>query len=132
MGIVIDDIIKFFFQSLMDKKLLVSLYDFENCEGIFFGVYCLFKFCMLIVSGEKCFNNVVQFVFFVLNVDEVCDFGKVFSFFFVEIVLLNFNICIVFVFCSSCDVVIMKGIYQCVFVLFNEVMGENFWGISFK
>ena len=34
-GIATDDTTKFFFQSLMDQRSLVSLYDFENRKSIF-------------------------------------------------------------------------------------------------
>ena len=131
-GIATDDTTKFFFQSLMDKKSLVSLYDFENREGIFPGVHRSFKFCMLTASGEKRPNNAAQFAFFALNADEARDPGKVFSLSPAEIALLNPNTRAAPVFRSSRDAAITKGIYQRVPVLLNEATGENPWGISFK
>jgi hypothetical protein len=46
-GIATDDTTKFFFQDITDTGSLVSLYDFENREGIFPGVHRSYKFCLL-------------------------------------------------------------------------------------
>jgi hypothetical protein len=51
-GIATDDTTKFFFQDLFDTGSLVSLYDFENSEGIFPGVHRSFKFCLLTMRGR--------------------------------------------------------------------------------
>ncbi|TDE85370.1 Eco57I restriction-modification methylase domain-containing protein [Deinococcus sp. S9] len=130
-GIATDDTTKFFFQSLMDKASLASLYDFENREGIFPGVHRSFKFCLLTVSGEERPNAQAQFAFFALNADEARDPGKVFTLSPAEIALLNPNTRTAPVFRSSRDAAITKGIYQRVPVLLNEATGENPWGISF-
>ncbi|HQB98306.1 MAG TPA: N-6 DNA methylase, partial [Candidatus Cloacimonadota bacterium] len=46
-GIATDDTTKFFFQDLIDTGSLVSLYDFENREGLFPAVDSRMKFCLL-------------------------------------------------------------------------------------
>ena len=46
-GIATDDTTKVFFADLVDRRSLVSLYDFENREGVFPGVHRSYKFCLL-------------------------------------------------------------------------------------
>ncbi|QLG10891.1 N-6 DNA methylase [Deinococcus sp. D7000] len=130
-GIATDDTTKFFFQSLMDKKSLASLYDFENREGIFPGVHRSFKFCMLTVSGTDRPNKAARFAFFALNAAEATAPDKVFTLSPDEIALLNPNTRTAPVFRTARDASITKSIYQRVPVLLNEETGQNPWGISF-
>ncbi len=51
-GIATDDTTKFFFQDLMSKRALISLYDFENRKGLFPAVDSRMKFCLLTMRGE--------------------------------------------------------------------------------
>ena len=46
-GVATDDSTKVMFSSLVQEEQLVSLYDFENREGIFPGVHRSYKFCLL-------------------------------------------------------------------------------------
>lgn len=131
-GIATDDTTKFFFQDLMDKQSLVSLFDFENREKIFAAVDSRMKFCMLSVSGLNDKQSAAKFVFFALNTEEVSDPDKVFTLSPQEIALLNPNTRTAPVFRSARDARITKEIYQRVPVLLNETTGENPWGISFK
>ena len=50
-NIATDDSKKVFFEEIVTKKRLVSLYDFQNKEGIFPGVHRSTKFCLLTLSG---------------------------------------------------------------------------------
>ncbi|WP_027459770.1 Eco57I restriction-modification methylase domain-containing protein [Deinococcus murrayi] len=130
-GIATDDTTKFFFQSLMDRASLASLYDFENREKIFPAVDSRMKFCLLTVSGEERRSEQAQFAFFALNAEEARDPGKVFTLSPAEIALLNPNTRTAPVFRTARDAAITKGIYQRVPVLLNEGTGENPWGIRF-
>jgi len=51
-GIATDDTTKFFFQDLIETGSLVSLYDFENRNGIFPGVHRSYKFCLLTMRAR--------------------------------------------------------------------------------
>ena len=59
-GIATDDNTKYFFQHIVKKRQLVSLFDFENREGLFPPVDRRFKFCLLTLSGGK---NIYPFDF---------------------------------------------------------------------
>jgi hypothetical protein len=50
-GIATDDTAKHFFQELVNHRALVSLYDFENREGLFPAVDSRMKFCLLTLTG---------------------------------------------------------------------------------
>ena len=45
-GIAVNDSNKAFFAKLIDENRLVSLYDFENREGVF-DIHRMFKFCLI-------------------------------------------------------------------------------------
>jgi len=45
-GIATDDTTKFFFQNVVERKSLSSLFDFENGKGIFAGVQGNMRFCL--------------------------------------------------------------------------------------
>jgi hypothetical protein len=88
-GIATDDTTKFFFQNLVDKKSLVSLFDFEN-KGIFPAVDSRMKFCLLTTgSGLQPSADEAEFVFFAHSVNEVREPGRVFSMTAEDIRLLN-------------------------------------------
>ena len=46
-GVATDDTTKFFFQDLVDRASLASLFDFENAAPIFEGVHRSYKFSCL-------------------------------------------------------------------------------------
>ncbi|HOT74390.1 MAG TPA: N-6 DNA methylase, partial [Candidatus Wallbacteria bacterium] len=50
-GIATDDTTKFFFQSLVEKESLASLFDFENRQALFPGVHRSYKFSLLTLTG---------------------------------------------------------------------------------
>ncbi|MEY4531687.1 MAG: Type restriction endonuclease and methyltransferase DrdVIII, partial [Deinococcota bacterium] len=130
-GIATDDTTKFFFQDLVEKQSLSSLYDFENREKLFLAVDSRMKFCTLSVSGLERPNQVANFVFFALNAEDTKDPNKRFTLSPNEIALLNPNTRTAPVFRSSQDANITRSIYQRIPVLLNETTGENPWGISF-
>lgn len=135
-GIATDDTTKLFFQNMVDKKSLVSLFDFEN-KGIFQGVHSSYKFCLL-TSGRGVTPTAEQaeFVFFAHSVDELHDPEKRFSLSAKDIELLNPNTRTCPIFRSKHDAELTKAIYRRVPVLIKEARDgkpeENPWGIKFK
>ena len=51
-GIATDHSTKAFFDYIVRRQRLVSLFDFENREAIFKGVHRSYKFCLVTLSGE--------------------------------------------------------------------------------
>lgn len=64
-GIATDNTTRHFFRLLIDARSLVSLYDFENRNGIFVGVHRSYKFLLLTIAGRsRPVHRGAEFVFF--------------------------------------------------------------------
>ena len=136
-GIASDDTTKFFFQDLMEKKALASLFDFENREAIFPNVHRSYKFCLITMgNGVKVLAKEATFVFFALNTNELNDPDKRFTLSSEDIALLNPNTRTCPIFRSGRDAELTKAIYRRVPVLIKEARDgnpeENPWGIKFS
>ncbi len=132
-GIATDDTTKFYFQDLMDRRALVTLYDFENRRGIFPGVHRSYKFCLLTLTGsQRPATRGAEFVFFAQAVPDLKEEERRFSLTAEEIALLNPNTRTCPIFRSQRDAELTKAIYQLVPVLIKEgPPEENPWGVSF-
>jgi hypothetical protein len=132
-GIATDDTTKFFFQDLMEKGSLVSLYDFENREGIFPGVHRSYKFCLLTLTGpDRPAATGAEFVFFAHQTADLLETERRFTLSAADLGLLNPNTRT----CPICrfkrDAELTKAIYNRVPVLIKEgPPEENPWGIKF-
>lgn len=145
-GIATDDTTRFFFQDLMQSRALVSLYDFENREGIFPGVHRSYKFCLLTMAGpDRPATRGAEFVFFALNVADLADEWRRFTLTAEDIALINPNTRTTATFRSKRDAELTKAIYRRVPVLIRDAdsprpegegpgvrAGNNPWGITFK
>jgi hypothetical protein len=132
-GIASDDTTKFFFQDIMKKRSLVSLYDFENREKIFQAVDSRIKFCLLTLTGSsKPMEKGAEFVFFALKAEDLLDDDRRFVLSAEDIELVNPNTKTCPVFRSQRDAELAKKIYRNVPVLIKEGKeGENPWEIKF-
>lgn len=140
-GIATDDTTKFFFQDLTDSGSLVSLYDFENREGLFPGVHRSYKFCLLTLRAPLTTSPPGQlatlpsdFVFFAHNIADLSDQQRHFQLSAQDIALINPNTRTCPIFRGKADAELTKYIYRRVPVLIDENDPEhgNPWGISFK
>ena len=132
-GIATDDTTKFFFQDLMEKRSLVSLYDFENREGIFPGVHRSYKFCLLTLTGpDRPAATGAEFVFFAHQTADLLETERRFTLSAKDLELLNPNTRTCPIFRSWRDAELTKEIYNCVPVLIKEgPPEENPWGVRF-
>ncbi|MCK5804211.1 MAG: N-6 DNA methylase, partial [Lentisphaeria bacterium] len=136
-GIATDDTTKYFFQDLMEKESLISLYDFENRDAIFPGVHRSYKFCLLTLTGAaRPARTGADFAFFALGVDDLRESSHHFSLTAKDIELLNPNTRNCPIFRSQADAELTKAIYRRVPVLWREETENqpevNPWGLSFK
>lgn len=131
-SIATDSFNQYFFQDLVEKKTLVSLFDFENRKAIFPGVHRSYKFCLLTTSGEKAPQQEAMFTFFALGVEDLKDPEKRFTLSKEDIKLINPNTKTCPIFRSSKDAELTKYIYKRVPVLVNENDEENGnpWGFK--
>lgn len=135
-GIASDDTTKFFFQDLVEKKSLISLFDFEN-QGIFTGVHNSYKFSLLTCgNGKQTLADQADFVFFAHSTDDLQDPERRFTLSPHDIELLNPNTRTCPIFRSKRDAELTKAVYRRVPVLIREARGklpeENPWGIKFR
>lgn len=133
-GIATDDTTKFFFQDVVDKKSLVSLFSFENEEFIFPAVHHATRFCLITMgSGDYPTANSADFVFFARQVEHLKDSDRRFTLSPEDIALLNPNTSTCPIFRSKRDAELTKTIYRRVPVLIKEGPPEvNPWGIKFS
>lgn len=130
-GIATDATTQYYFQSLVEKKSLVTLYDFENRNAIFEGVHRSYKFALVTLSGLERPVDEAYFCFFALDPTEVRDPEKRFTLSPEDIALLNPNTKNCPIFRTRRDAEITKAIYRRVPVLVNEATGADPWGIKF-
>lgn len=132
-GIATDDTNKQFFADLTEKKALLSLYDFENREGIFPAVHRSYKFCLLTLGGPDAAPEGTDFAFFLTNTAQLHESDRHFRLSSEDIALLNPNTRTCPIFRSKRDAEITKAIYRRIPVLIDELKGDagNPWGIKF-
>ncbi len=132
-GIATDDTTKFFFQSLMEKKELSSLYDFENRKKIFPAVDSRVKFSLLTMTGRGLpAVEGAEFAFFLHDPSELKDKKRRFTLAARDIALINPNTKTCPIFRTRQDAELTKAIYRRVPVLVKEGTSHgNPWGISF-
>jgi hypothetical protein len=135
-GIATDDTTKFYFQDVVRTGALVSLFDFENRQGLFPAVDSRMKFCMFTTGSGRTLptdrktTNAAEFVFFAHSVDDLHDPERRFTLSAGDIALLNPNTQTCCIFRSHRDAEITKSIYRTVPVLLRENVAEgNPWGV---
>ncbi|MDR0610807.1 MAG: N-6 DNA methylase, partial [Planctomycetaceae bacterium] len=139
-GIATDDTTKFFFQDLMSKNSLISLFDFENRKKIFQAVDSRMKFSLLTMKGNNVHYSsaspLTTFAFFLLDTKDLDDEEKCFHLTPQEIEMINPNTRTCPIFRSVKDAELTKAIYRRVPVLIKEARDEqkevNPWGITFS
>ena len=132
-GIATDDTTKVFFREIVERRSLVSLYDFENREGLFPAVHRSYKFCLLTLGGSREQSAEAQFVFYATRVDHLADPERRFTLTLEDLALLNPNSRTCPTFRSRRDAEITKEIYRRVPVLLRERDPlSDPWGVSFR
>lgn len=133
-GIATDDTTKYFFQDLIGRRSLVSLYDFENREVIFPAVHRSVKFCLLTLSGtQRPVDGDAEFVFFATQIEHLGDGKRQFTLTSDDISLLNPNTLTCPTFRTARDAQIAKEVYGRSPILVREQAGpdeteQNPWG----
>lgn len=132
-GIATDDTTKFFFQDVVDKRSLASIFDFEN-KGIFPSVHSSFKFCLFTSSSPASPGpSASEFVCFAHGVEDLRDPERRFTLTAEDIARLNPNTRTCPIFRSRRDAELTKAIYTRVPVLIRKgELEENPWGIRFN
>lgn len=140
-GIATDKTNEDYFSDLVEKKAILSLFDFENREALFEGVHRSYKFCLLTVGGTDYKNREVEaeFAFFLTHPNQLDDDLRRFKLTPEDLERINPNTKTTPVFRTQPDAEITRKIYKNAPVLIKhkydnkgKKVGEvNPWGVSF-
>jgi len=119
-----------FFSDIVDNDRLVSLFDFENREGLFPGSHRSYKFSLVTLGPAK-EKRVTTFAFFLHNPDQMSEEGRSFELTKGDFVLLNPNTKTCPIFRTRRDAELTKRIYRKIPILLNESTSDNPWDIKF-
>jgi len=130
-GIATDDTTKFFFQDVVEKQSLVSLFDFEN-KGIFFpGVHSSYKFCLFTTGrGLRASTETAEFVFFAHAVEDLRDPDRRFTLSAEDIARLNPNTRTCPIFRFRRDAELTTAIYRRTTVV-GQKQSSGGWGAEY-
>ena len=132
-GIATDAFTQAFFQEIVDRQALVSLYDFENRKSLFPTVHRSFKFCLLTLTGTEHRTSQANFAFFAHDLFDLDEEDRRFILGPHDFNLLNPNTKTCPVFRSSRDADITRAIYRRVLPLVKDNdPNSNHWSISFQ
>jgi hypothetical protein len=132
-GIATDDTNKVFFAALVDHRRLVSLFDFENREGLFPSVDSRYKFSLLTTGQPRHPDGAFDAAFFLTQPAQFADPERVFTLTPEEIALLNPNTRTAPIFRNRRDAEITKRLYRAAPVLVREgPETANPWGVTFQ
>lgn len=130
-GIAVNDSNKTFFSKLVDENRLISLYDFENREGLF-DIHRMFKFCLLTAGKAQSKPRDVQGGFYLTRLDHLLDPNRIYMLRTSDFSLLNPNTKTCPMFRTRRDAELTAKIYRnCGHIIENERTGENPWGVKF-
>ena len=124
-GIATDDTTKVFFADLVDRRSLVSLYDFENRDGVFPGVHRSYKFCLLTLSGADRPSPQAEFAFFLYRAEQLQDADRRFVLAPEDFALFNPNTRTCPVFRTRRDADIAGKMYRRAGVFWKESQGDE-------
>lgn len=122
-----------FFQELLGSGALVSLFGFDNGEGLFPAVKSSFRFCLLTLGHRReGVNKRADFVFFAQAINELRDEQRHFRMSLEELFSINPNTGTCPVFKWKQDAELSMHIQRCVPVLHDERPEKNQNSWSFK
>ena len=132
-GFATDSFKQGFFNSMVDRKALVSLFDFENRKKLFPAVDGRQKFCLLTLTGEERPILRAEYVFYAHEVADLDNPEKRFVLSAKDFSLLNPNTRTTPTFRSRRDANITKTTYNRMPVLLREGDPEgNPWNLEFQ
>lgn len=132
-GIATDDTTKFFFQDVVQKRSLVSLFSFFEIRLLFPATDSRNPFCLFTCGGGvRPAAKIAEFVFVARRVDDLDSPERRFTLSAEDIALLNPNTHTCPVFQWRRDAELTKAIYRRISVFMRDNPEENLWRITFK
>ena len=135
-SIATDSFNQYFFADLVNRQSLVSLYDFENREGVFPGVHRSYKFCLLTLTGADSPLSQAEFAFFLHRAEQLQDADRRFALTPADFALFNPNTRTCPIFRTRKDADLAAKMYHRAGVFWREAQDgepeDNPWGIRFQ
>jgi hypothetical protein len=132
-GIATDDTTKFFFQDVVQRRSLVSLFSFFEIRLLFPATDSRNPFCLFTSGGGvRPVAKAAEFVFVAQSVADLDAPDRRFTLSAEDIALLNPNTHTCPVFQWRRDADLTKAIYRRVPVFMRDCPEENLWQITFK
>ncbi len=129
-GIAVNESNKEFFAKLSCENRLISLYDFENKEGLF-DIHRMFKFCLLTAGKAQKNPRTIKGGFYLTRIDHLLDPNRIYEMKTSDFALLNPNTKTCPVFRTSRDAQLTAKIYRHTCILWDETSGRNPWHVKF-
>ena len=135
-GIATDFSTKKWFGHVVESGQLLSLFDFENRQGIFRGVHKSYKFSLLTIGGTRNTRKAADYAFYLQDMEDLADEERHISLSASDFTLFNPNTRTCPIFRSRRDLEIARKMYRHAGVLWRDAAGDfpesNPWGISLQ
>ena len=135
-GISTDSFNQYFFSNLVNSRLLVSLLDFENREGIFPDVHRSYRFCLLTLTGRERPCDEAEFAFFLHSTEELSERERRVILSPEDFALFNPNTHTCPTFRTRRDAEIARKVYRRAGVFWKDATDDepevNPWRVSFQ
>ena len=126
------DTYKLFFADLLERRRLVSFFDFVNTEGIFPSLHRMNPhFCLLTMSGGD-FEHPPDFAFWNTNVANLRNSNRHFTLDSADLSLLNPNTRTCPIFRTRRDADLTKRIHRQVTTFVNNATGISSWDPEYR
>jgi hypothetical protein len=129
-GIATDDTTKFFFQDIISDRGLVSLYDFENRQGIFPNIQGNLRFCLITMSTRH--QEEIEMAGQLADPSQLKEAIRVYKLNVDDIIKINPNTQTCPIFVSSRDANIITNVYRKLPVLIVHEQKKNIWNILYR
>ena len=128
-SIAFGDSTKYFFEKLLTENRLISIFDFENREGLF-DIHRMSKFCLLTAGKKQVNPRNVKGGFFLSRIDHLLDPNRIYTLQTSDFVKFNPNTKNCPIFRTSRDAELTKKFYDRAPILIDENTGSNSWGVK--
>ena len=128
-SIAFGDSTKFFFEKLLTENRLISIFDFENKEGLF-DIHRMSKFCLLTAGKRQNSPREVKGGFFLSRIDHLLDPNRIYTLQTSDFVRFNPNTKNCPIFRTRRDAELTKKFYDKAPILIDENTGINPWGVK--
>lgn len=129
-SIAFGDSTKFFIEKLVMENRLISIFDFENKEGLF-DIHRQTKFCLLTAGKQQDAPRDVKGGFYLTRIDHLLDPNRIYKLQTSDFARFNPNTKTCSIFRSNRDAQLTKKFYEAAPILINDTTGENPWGVRF-